>query len=190
MVTKLEKKIYSSEEYLELEESADIRHEFINGKIIPIAGGTTQYNLITGNIYLALRIALKGKNLPIYIENVRLWIPDFNVFTYPDIMVMTGDPIYHTSSRTTVTNALTIMEILSNSSRDYDQGRKFTFYGSIKTLQEYVLVEQETSLVMLYRRNSDKDWHLQILEGETDILSLLSLKVEIPLKDIYEGFSK
>jgi Uma2 family endonuclease len=187
MVTPLAQKIYTPAEYLELEMKAEIRNEFINGEIIPMAGGTTRHNVITGNIYLALRLALKGKNIPVYIENVRLWIPEFNVFTYPDVMIIAGEPIYYSDSQTTVTNPATIIEVLSDSTRDYDQGRKFGFYRSVSTLQEYVLVEPEKLLVMLYRRSTDKEWSLHILESNTDSVSLQSVGVEMPLQEIYEG---
>ena len=102
---------------------------------------------------MALRLALQGKNTPVYIENVRLWIPDFNAFTYTHVMVMAGKHIYCTNNQTTVTNPLTIIEVLSDSTRDYDRSRKFYYYRSVKSLQEYVLVEQEKPLVMLYCRN-------------------------------------
>lgn len=123
MVTQLKPKVYSREEYLNLEAKAEIRHEFLNGKIVPMAGGTTKHNLIAGNIYVALRLALKGKNAPVYFENVRLWIPEANAFTYPDVMVLDGQPVYYGESKTTVTNPVAIVEILSESTRDYDQGR-------------------------------------------------------------------
>ncbi len=183
MVTQLVKKSYSDAEYLELEAEAEIRHEFINGEIVEMAGGTTNHNLVTGNIYLALRLALKGKKNLVYIENVRLHIPKFNIFTYPDVMVMAMEPIYYSQSKTTVTNPVTIIEVLSDSTRDYDLGRKFSFYRSLDSLQEYVLVEPETKSIMLYRKGNNKNWSLDILESQTDILELKSIDIEISLVD-------
>lgn len=187
MVTQLAKKIYTPAEYLELETQSTNRNEFINGDILPMAGGTTQHNLITGNIYLALRLALKAQKNPVYIENVRLSIADFNMFTYPDVMVIEKEPIYYNESKTTVTNPIIIFEVLSDSTREYDQSRKFTFYRSLKSLQEYVLVEPEQNLIMVYRRNNNKQWSLEILDTENDILSLQSIGLEIALTDIYSA---
>ncbi len=187
MVTQLAQKKYTPAEYLELEAEAEIRHEFINGEIVEMAGGTTNHNLVTGNIYLALRLALKGKKNLVYIENVRLHIPKFNIFTYPDVMVMAVEPIYYSQSKTTVTNPVTIIEVLSDSTRDYDLGRKFSFYRSLDSLQEYILVEPETRSIMLYRKGNNKNWSLDILETEMDMLELQSIDVKISLADVYEG---
>ena len=187
MVTQLAQKIYTPAEYLELEMKAEIRHEFINGEIIPMVGGTTNHNEVVTNLCLLLKPPLRQQKGRVYTENVRLWIPEFNVFTYPDVMIMAGEPIYYTDSQTTVTNPVAIIEVLSDSTRDYDQGRKFGFYRSVSTLQEYVLVEPEKPLVMLYRRSTGKEWLLHILESNTDSVSLQSVGVEMPLQEIYEG---
>ncbi len=187
MVTQLTQKNYTPQDYLEWESEAEVRHEFINGEIIPMAGGTTRHNLITGNIYIALRLALKRKNAPVYMENVRLWIPASEVFTYPDLMIIDGDPIYYENTQTTVTNPAVIMEVLSESTRDYDQGRKFGFYRSLEMLQGYVLVDQEKCSVMVYRRGNGKEWKLHILEELTEEIELESLGIKIALEDIYEG---
>lgn len=186
-MTQLTQKVYTVEEYLEFEAEAEVRHEFINGEIVPMAGGTTKHNLITGNVYMALRLALKGRNAPVYMENVKLWIPSANVFTYPDVMVLAGDPVYYGQGQTTVTNSVVIVEVLSNSTRNYDQGEKFSFYRTLESLEDYVLVDQDKSVVMVYRRGTAKDWNLHILEDLTDVLQLDSVGVEVPLSAIYEG---
>lgn len=187
MVTQLAPKVYTPKEYLALELEADNRHEFINGEIRQMAGGTTKHNVITGNIYVNLRLAVKGKNIPVYIENVRLWIPIVNVFTYPDVMILAGEPIYYEESQTTITNPVVIFEVLSNSTRDYDQGQKFRFYRSLETLQEYVLVDQERCSVMVYQRANAKEWNLHILEEFSEVIRLKSVAVEVALQDIYDG---
>ncbi|EAZ94220.1 Uma2 family endonuclease [Crocosphaera chwakensis] len=187
MITQIEKRHYSIEEYLELEKQADIRHEFINGNIIAMAGGTTNHNEIVTNLCLLLKPILRQQGGRVYTENVRLWISDFNVFTYPDVMVIASNPIYYTDSQTTVTNPVVIFEVLSESTRDYDQGRKFGFYRSINNLQEYILVDPETVSIMIYRRGKSKQWSLYILNEKTDNLTLNSLNLELSLNSIYEG---
>lgn len=187
MVAQLAEKTYTIAEYFAIEEQAEIRNEFINGEIIPMTGGTTNHNLVTGNIYLALRLALKGKNRSVYIENVRLFIPEGNIFAYPDVMVMADEPIYYNNTKTTVTNPIVLIEVLSNSTRDYDLGRKFSYYRSLESLQEYVLVEPEQTLIMIYRRSNNKHWSLEILDNSSDVLRLDSVALEMPLSDIYEG---
>lgn len=186
-MTQLTQRVYTPEEYLKFEAEAEVRHEFINGEVVPMAGGTTKHNLITGNIYIALRLALKDRNAPVYMENVKLWIPSANIFTYPDVMVLAGDPVYYGEGQTTVTNPAVIIEVLSDSTRNYDQGEKFSFYRSLESLQEYVLVDQDKSVVMVYRRGTAKKWSLHILEDSTDVLQLETVGVEVPLSGIYEG---
>lgn len=187
MVTQLTQKLYTPKEYLELESEAEIRHELINGEMIPMAGGTTRHNEIVTNLCVFLKPSLRQQGRRLYSENVRLWIPANEVFTYPDLMILDGDPIYYENTQTTVTNPVVIIEVLSESTRDYDQGRKFGFYRSLEMLQEYVLVDQEKCSVMVYRRRNGKEWNLQILEDLTDVIALKSLGVKIALEDIYEG---
>lgn len=187
MIAQLAQKTYTIAEYLEIEDKSDIRHEYIEGEIVAMTGGTTNHNLVAGNIYLALRLALKGTNNIVYIENVRLFISEFDIFTYPDVMIIAGQPIYYGNSKTTVTNPIVLIEVLSNSTRDYDLGRKFEYYRSLESLQEYVLVEPEKTLIMVYRRNNDKHWSLEIYDNSSDLFRLESSGVEMSLLDIYEG---
>jgi Uma2 family endonuclease len=187
MVSQLAEKTYTITEYLEIETQSELRHEFINGEMIPMAGGTTNHNEIITNLCLLLKPSLRQQKGKIYIENVRLHIPDYSMFTYPDVMIMAEEPIYYGENKTTVTNPMALIEVLSNSTRDYDLGRKFECYRSLDSLQEYVLIEPEKTLIMIYRRSSNKHWLLDILDTSTDILRLESVTVEMPLSDIYEG---
>jgi Uma2 family endonuclease len=187
MIAQLTQKTYTIAQYLEIENQSEIRHEYMEGEITPMTGGTTNHNLVAGNIYLVLRLALKGTNNMVYIENVRLFIAEFDIFTYPDVMIMAGQPIYYNESKTTVTNPIVLIEVLSNSTRDYDNGRKFEYYRSIESLQEYILVEPEKTLIMIYRRNNHKNWTLEIIDTSIELLKLESFAIEMPLLDIYEG---
>lgn len=189
MVTQLAEKpkTYTVTEYLNFEENADLRHEFINGEILPMAGGTTNHNEVITNLCLLLKPTLRQQGSKVYIENVRLSIPEVEIFTYPDVMVITGEPIYYTESKTTVTNPVIIIEVLSSATRGYDLGDKFTFYRKIETLQEYVLIEPEKCLVMLYRKENNQNWSLEILENQNEILQLQSVQVKINLSHLYEG---
>ncbi|NBD17326.1 MAG: Uma2 family endonuclease [Cyanobacteria bacterium] len=189
MVTQLTQQGYTPAEYLEFEAEAETRHEFINGEIIPMAGGTTNHNELITNLCVLLKPSLRQQGKRLYSENVRLWIPSPKVFIYPDVMILEGEPAYYGESQTTVTNPVVIFEVLSDYTRDYDQGRKFNFYRSLETLQEYILVDQETTTVMIYRRDTSKNWHLTILDDATEVVKLDSVGVELSLTRIYEGVS-
>ena len=103
MQVQTENKIYIPEEYFLLEETAENKHEYRNGKIIPITGVTTNHNEITSNFCAYLKFASKGKNYRLFIGDVRLWIPDYNLYTYPDLMIIEGQPSYYQNPTDTVT---------------------------------------------------------------------------------------
>ncbi len=187
MITQLKQKTYTIAEYLEIEDQADIRNEYINGEIIPMTGGTTNHNEIITNLCLILKPPLRKQQNKLYMENVRLWIPSAEIFTYPDVMVTAGEPQYYKETKTTVTNPLIIVEVLSKATRDYDLGQKFEYYRTLDTLQQYILADPEKTLVMAYHRDNNQTWLLNIFESLNDILNLKSVSLDIPLIDIYEG---
>ena len=106
-----EQKYYSSDEYLKLEEIAEFRSEYHEGKIIPMVGCTPNHNLIYGNFYAALKSALKGKPYRVFMSDLRLWIPASRLYTYPDIMIVANPLVYAESRRDTITNPLIIAEV-------------------------------------------------------------------------------
>ena len=125
---KIVKAYYTPEEYLELEAKAYDKNEFRDGEIIPVTGGTTNHNKLALNLATSLNLALFDLEYEVYIGDVKLWIPRYRQFTYPDVMVIEGEPVYYTTNTTTVANPLLIAEVLSKSTKDYDQGDKFLYY--------------------------------------------------------------
>ncbi|WGV25848.1 Uma2 family endonuclease [Halotia branconii] len=186
MQLETQKRYYTPEEYLELEEKAQFRSEYCNGEIIPMTGGTTNHNKITGNLYAYLKFALKGRNYDIYISDVRLWIPRYRQYTYPDVMVIQGQPVYTGTNTTTVMNPLLIAEVLSKSTKNYDQGDKFLYYRSIPEFQEYILINQYHHHVMQYVKTAAGQWLFTELEGESATLEMQTIDFQIQLSDLYE----
>lgn len=179
-------KRYNPEEYLELEEKAEYKSEYRDGEIVPMRGGTTNHNKIAGNFYAYLKLALRGQNYDIYIGDVRLWIPRYRQYTYPDVMVIRGEPIYTGTSMTTVINPLLIAEVLSKSTKNYDQGDKFLYYRSIPELKEYILIDQAKYHVMQYVKTAEGQWLFTEYESEDAVLSLHSIDCQIAFSDLYE----
>ncbi|NEO56018.1 MAG: Uma2 family endonuclease [Okeania sp. SIO3B5] len=179
-------KVYTPEEYLFLEENAEDKHEYLDGEIISMTGGTTNHNEITGNLYAYLKFALKGKNYRIFIGDVRLWIPDYNLYTYPDLMVIEDKPAYHQTRTDTVTNPLIIVEVLSKSTANYDRGDKFKFYRSIPEFKEYILIDQYQFYIEQYVKTSEEKWEVTYYESEESRLKLATLDFEIVFSDLYE----
>ena len=178
---------YTPEEYLELEEKAEYKSEYRNGEIVAMAGGTTNHNEIAGNLYANLKFALRKKNYRVYIGDVRLWIPRYRQYTYPDVMVIEGEPIYADKGTTTVTNPLLIAEVLSKSTQNYDLGDKFAYYRSIPELKEYILIAQKKFHLMQYQKMEDNKWLLSEYENEDAVINLATVDFEIELSEIYTG---
>jgi len=177
---------YTPEEYLELEEKAEYKSEYRDGEIIPMTGGTTNHNKIALNFAANLKFGLKKQNYDVYIGDVRLWIPRYRQHTYPDIMVIQGEPIYTGANTTTVMNPLLIAEVLSKSTSNYDQSDKFMYYRSIPELKEYILINQYQYHVMQYVKTDDSKWIFTELQSESDILILETIDFQIALSDLYE----
>ncbi|NDJ16323.1 Uma2 family endonuclease [Myxacorys almedinensis] len=183
----LQTRRYTPEEYLEQEETADYKSEYRDGEIIPMTGGTTNHNEIALNLASYLKLHLRRQNYKVYIGDVRLWIPRYHLYTYPDVMLIQGRPMYMGANTTTVTNPLLIAEVLSKSTQNYDQGDKFAAYRSIPELQEYILIDQAQFWVMQHTKTEEGNWLLSECKGEQSRLRLSSVEFEIDFRDIYEG---
>jgi Uma2 family endonuclease len=122
----------------------------------------------------------------VYIGDVRLWIPRYRQHTYPDVMVIEGQPIYTGTSTTTVMNPMLIAEVLSKSTKNYDQGDKFLYYRSIPEFKEYILIDQYQYHVMQYIKTAENQWLFTELEHESATLSLQTVDFQIELRDLYE----
>ena len=179
-------KYYTPEEYIELEEKSEFKNEYIHGEIIPMTGGTTNHNQIALNFASSLLYVIRGKKYRVFIGDVRLWIPEYREYTYPDVIVTDGKASYTGKNNTTITNPLLIVEVLSKSIKNYDQGDKFTFYRSIPQFKEYVLVEQNQYQVMHYSKTNEGEWIFREYKSENDIVRLQYLDFEISLVDIYQ----
>jgi len=186
MQVKTEKRYYTPEEYLELEETAEYKNEYLDGEIIPMVGGTTNHNQITGNFYKRFPLAVNDQDYYTYMEGVRLWLSEHRCYTYPDVMVIKGQPIYQGKGKSTVTNPQIIVEVLSPSTQGYDRGDKFKYYRSLPTFQEYILINQNSYAVEQYLKQSEDKWTLSFCEGENAILQLASIDWQISLQDLYQ----
>lgn len=187
MLLQAEKKQYTAEEYLNFELTCEERHEYINGEIVSMTGGTPNHNEIASILNAALRISLRGKPYSIFIADQRLWIPQFNMYTYPDVMVA-ARPIELQSGRNdTIINPLLIFEVLSKSTKAYDRDEKFTAYRSIPSFCEYLLIDQYRFQVEQYAKIEGNKWIFSEYNNPEDFLVLTSIPFEIKLTDIYEG---
>ncbi|MDQ6844764.1 MAG: Uma2 family endonuclease [Bacteroidota bacterium] len=181
-----QKKSYSTEEYLEMENAATEKHEYYKGEIFAMSGAGARHNIISINIIVSLGNSLKGKSCQPYGSDMRIHIPENTLFTYPDISVICGDITTPKEDKNTATNPTAIIEILSPSTRDYDRGGKFMLYRAIPTLKEYILVEAESIHIEHFSINKEGLWQLKEYSRLDDQLILESLDVKLLLKDVYD----
>ncbi|MCF4967273.1 hypothetical protein CV014_09205 [Nostoc sp. CMAA1605] len=137
-----QQRFYTPEEYLALEEVAEYKSEYIDGQIIPMAGGTVNHNRIAGNFYAVLNFAFRQQNYEVFNSDMRLWIPEKRIYTYPDVMIVVGEPEFFPNRQDMILNPQVIVEVLSESTKGYDHEDKFQAYRTISTFQEYLLVDQ------------------------------------------------
>lgn len=181
---------YSITEYLHAEVVSEARHEYINGQILPMAGGTPNHNRIALNVGSILNFALKDQSYDVFVSDQRLWIDQMQIYIYPDVMIMRGMLEYqilqdHKIRRDSITNPILIVEVLSKSTRSYDQGDKFTFYRTIPSFQEYLVIDQSNYQIDHYVKVGDKKWTLEEHNSLEDQVNFACVQVSISLKDIY-----
>jgi Uma2 family endonuclease len=186
-IAQTKERIYTAEEYLELEIASETRNEYRNGEIIPMTGGTPNHNELSSNLIIALKTALKGKPYRVFIADQRLWIPDANLHTYPDIMVLSKPIELQIGRKDTVINPCFIAEVLSKSTQNYDKSEKFTAYRTIPSFQEYLLINQYRIQVEHYVKTAANQWLLSEYEDPNTILSLSSFDLQIQITDLYEN---
>ena len=174
----------SPDEYLEGERSAEVRHEYVDGRVYAMAGASDDHNRIAGNIFAELRQNLRGHRCEPFINDMKVKIPPAfaDVYYYPDVLVACDptDNARYFRERPTV-----IIEVLSTETERTDRREKAIAYRQIPTVEAYVLIEQERMAATILCR-IEPGWQSEVIEGPGSILKLPGIGVEIPLERIYE----
>lgn len=174
------------EEYLDWEPQQQIRHEYVNGELFAMTGGTIPHNDIVLNLYTALRPHLRTRGCRINVSDVKVGVNPTSLYYYPDLIV-SCDP-RDLKARKFIQYPKLIVEVLSPSTEAKDRGEKFTWYQTIASLQEYVLIDSEKVGVECYRRGEGRMWlYSPYRAGEG--ISLTSIEFECPIALLYEGIS-
>ena len=196
---KTQQRDYTSEEYLVQEEIAQFRSEYRDGVIVPMTGGSINHNQIAGNIYAFLKFRLRQTNWKPYIGDLRVWIPQYRQYTYPDVFLIQGQPVFQEQrtdedtgaeplpplEMSAVLNPCLIVEVLSRSTKDYDRTDKFRYYRSIPAFQEYILIDQYEIGIEQYTKIEENSWLFQAHNDATNI-KFASIDIEMSVEDIYE----
>lgn len=173
--------------YLQFEESSSVRHEFVDGIIYAMVGGSHRHAVINANLMGRLHSRLAGKPCRPLGSDMRLFIREANMATYPDLAIYCGKPEMLPGRMDTLLNPTVVVEVLSPSTRQFDRGEKFDFYQRIPSLKQYVLVHQERPVVELFTRTVHGLWQPALLHGLEALLDLVSVGVQLPLADLFDG---
>ncbi len=182
---KLAKKYLTVQEYLALEEDAEYKSEYYHGEIFAMAGGSINHNQIVMNIGTQLNQAYPHHKCRAFATELKLWIEEIDLFTYPDLMIICDKPQFYPGRTDIILNPLIIIEVLSKSTEAYDRGKKFQFYRSIPSFQEYILIDQSSIHIDQFYINSQDKWMLTDYNDIKDTLKFSKIDFEIPLEKIY-----
>jgi Uma2 family endonuclease len=182
---------HTVEEYFELEAEAEargeIRREYRHGEIVKMTGGTPTHNEIIRMLAFLLTGSLRKQPYSIFVTDQRLWIPDREVYTYPDVMVTSRPPDLKPERNDTVMNPILLAEVLSESTERYDRGEKFESYRTLATFQEYLLISQHTPHVEQFTKQAENRWLFTEYWDLNQSFDLQSVGVTIAMADLYEA---
>ena len=189
-----EKRRLTAAEYLAIESTSEIRHEFLDGEMFAMSGGSLWHNLIKDNFARAVANRLSGGTCRVVTSDQRLKVDATGLYTYPDVLVFCGPPVMEDGVHHTLTNASLVAEVLSNSTEKYDRGIKFSHYRRLDTLQEYLLIAQDRFSVEVFQRQDagsssagSDAWLLSAAAEREAEVRRSSLGITVPLAEIYAG---
>ena len=176
----------SPEEYLAIERASPIRHEYINGVMYAMAGGSLPHSHITVSLSRLLSTHLLGRSFECYNNDLRVLNRATGSYLYPDLLVICGEPILTDLHKDTIVNPLIIVEVLSPSTEAFDKGDKFAHYKLLDSFQVYVLVSQNQPRIEKFTRKGDV-WELSESLGLDSTFTLEAIEFSTSLRDVYYG---
>lgn len=175
---------FTPEEYLDLE--AEFRSHYDSGIITPKLSGTIDHNLICGNCCCLLNLSLKEQDYEVFAIDVKIWIPKFRKFRYPNLMVIAGKPEFYKHYKTAIMNPQVIIEVSPDSTEEFYREDKFSLYKTISTFQEYLLIDQNQIAIEHFYKTQPKHWQIDQFDAEDAEIELRSINVTLPIADIYD----
>lgn len=184
---------YTLEEYLALERESEEKYEFWGGEIFAMSGGTLLHDQIMGNSYEQLRVELRGRDCRVFTNNMQIKVPSAPPYRYADGSVVYGKAeIERFNGADLLLNPILIIEVLSPSTEAYDRGDKFTYYKSIPSFREYLLIAQHRPHVTHYVKTETGKWEYEEANDLNAKVYLPTIDCTLPLNEIHAGveFSK
>jgi len=176
----------SPEEYLRRERQAEHKSEYLNGEIFAMGGASEAHNLIAGNIFGELRPQLRERPCRAYISDMRVKVRSNGLYTYPDVVVVCGEPEFEDEEVDTLLNPTILIEVLSRSTERYDRIAKTSYYRTMDSLSEHMLVAQDEIRLEQYVRQPNGQWLLSEYVTLDAVVTLPSIDCTLRLSDVYD----
>ncbi len=173
------------EEYLVLDEASEIQHEYIDGELIPMPGGSGPHNLIVAYASSALIVALGDRDCFVFGSQMRIGI-DATRYLYPDVSVVCGEPAYADDNEVILINPTVVVEVTSPSSIERDRTTKLELYGTVPSIHGYLILEQERVFAQWHTR-TESGWRQQQFSDLDDEIELQPLNCAITLAQVYHN---
>jgi Uma2 family endonuclease len=173
---------YSVADYVRLEEHANVKHEFLDGTVWAMAGGTPEHAAIASAIISALGSQLRGRPCRVYTSDARVRVVATGLDTYPDVTIVCGRAELDVEDRNALTNPVVLVEITSDGTEAYDRGEKLEHYERIPSLREVVLVSHRERRIDIHRRGETGDWATVEARGRVEITSIGAV---LDVEDVY-----
>lgn len=177
---------YEWSEYLALEESSNVKHEFLDGRIYAMAGGTPEHAALAAAMIGLLFGQLRRGRCRVHDSDLRIRVLQTGLATYPDATVVCGPRERDPADENAVTNPTLVVEVLSRSTEEYDRGDKFEHYKRIPSLRQYVLVSHREREIEVWTRGATGEWN-SVAAREGDEVSLASIDARIDVRDLYQA---
>jgi len=179
------KQVISVEEYLAMERATPEKHEYLDGEVFAMGGASYYHTLITINVVAGLHMQLRKSDCTVHANDLRVKVSPTGLYTYPDVVVVCGEPQFDDQMKDTLTNPMLIVEVLSETTKSYDRGDKFAHYRSLPSFMEYVLIAQDRPHIEHFLREP-KRWTLYEIDGMEDTIELPSICCILSLAGVYD----
>jgi Uma2 family endonuclease len=177
--------LYTPSEYLKIDRASDVRNEYLDGVIYGMGGAAARHVQIVGNLARELGNQLRERPCIVYSTDLRVCVDPRGMYSYPDVVVVCGEPQFIDSQLDTLANPVLIVEVLSETTKNFDRGEKFERYRSIPSFREYLLVAQDKIHVELFVKQENGMWLLSETNSLSDDIELSSIGCRISLSEIY-----
>lgn len=175
---------YSFADYLAYEEGANVKHEFLDGEIYAMAGGTPEHAALAAAVTTIVGAQLGDGPCRVFSSDLKIRVLETGLVSYPDVTVICGPIEHDPESRVVAVNPTLIVEVLSDGTQEWDRGKKLDHYKRISSLRECLLVSQHTPALELWRREGDDSW-IRHEAGPGASLELQSIGGVLRVDDLY-----